>query len=171
MRRPTFVGDFAIPRVVPLPGCRVRVKVVPPEEAEKIGACDGVWLYDYAKQTAVVLIDGRNPIEVQRYTLLHEIVHAAHEVIDLLLEKQPEHVATKSMVAMRKEQERLRDACAMQDGEVCQTLGKALGYPWYKDDQKNFPGATEEHGVCVGEHVAESIAAEAAKRIEALRQN
>ena len=33
---------------------------------------------------------------------------------------------------------------------VEQEVGKTLGFPWYKDDQKNFPGATEEHGVCVG---------------------
>ena len=57
---------------------------------------------------------------------------------------------------------------AEMNDEVCQTLGKALGYPWYKDDQKNFPGATERDGVCVGEHVAESIAMEAAQRIKTL---
>ena len=43
-------------------------------------------------------------------------------------------------------------------------------YPWFKDDRKNFPGATEEHGVCVGEHVAETIASEAANKIIKLRQ-
>jgi hypothetical protein len=51
---------------------------------------------------------------------------------------------------------------------VSQTLGQVLGYPWFKDDQKNFPGATEEHGVCVGEHVAETIAMEAARKIKDL---
>ena len=65
--------------------------------------------------------------------------------------------------------ERLRDACTKMNTEVCQRLGKALGYPWFKDDQENFPGATEENGVCTGEHVAESIAAEAAAEIERLR--
>ena len=49
--------------------------------------------------------------------------------------------------------------------ETEQILGQALGYPWYKDDQKNFPGTTEADGVCVGEHVGPSIAAEAAKRL------
>lgn len=52
--------------------------------------------------------------------------------------------------------------------EVQQILGKALGYPWYKDDQKNFPGATEADGVCIGDHVPASIAAEAARRIAEL---
>lgn len=49
--------------------------------------------------------------------------------------------------------------------EVEQTLGKALGYPWFKDDPKNFPDATEEDGVCVGEHVPETIALEAANEM------
>jgi hypothetical protein len=43
-----------------------------------------------------------------------------------------------------------------------QFAGKALGYPWFKDDQKNFPGATEEDGVCVGEHIADTIVEELA---------
>ena len=55
-----------------------------------------------------------------------------------------------------------------QNHEVCQTLGKALHYAWFKDDQANFPGATEADGVCVGDHVAETLATEAAKRIAAL---
>lgn len=50
--------------------------------------------------------------------------------------------------------------------ETGQALGKALGYPWYKDDQKNFPGATAADGVCIGEHVPATLAAEAAHRLE-----
>lgn len=49
--------------------------------------------------------------------------------------------------------------------EVDQTLGPALGYPYYANDQKNFPGATEADGVCTGDHVPETLAAEAARRI------
>ena len=63
---------------------------------------------------------------------------------------------------------RLRAACAKINDVVCQELGKALGYPWYKDNQEIFPGAMEADGVCVGDHVAESLAAEAARRIERL---
>jgi hypothetical protein len=62
----------------------------------------------------------------------------------------------------------LEHACSSQNYEVCQTLGKALGYFWFKDDQANFPGATEANGVCVGDHVAETIASEAARRITEL---
>lgn len=63
---------------------------------------------------------------------------------------------------LEAEIERLRLACTTMNTEICQRLGKALGYPWFKDDQEIFPGATEENGVCTGEHVAESLAAEAA---------
>src|SRR5688572_5902717 len=63
----------------------------------------------------------------------------------------------------------LKAAMSKQDEEICQILGKALGYPWFKDDQANFPGATEEHGVCVGDEVAESLAMAAAGQLERLQ--
>jgi hypothetical protein len=59
----------------------------------------------------------------------------------------------------------LRKLLAKQDEEICHILGKALSFPWFKDDQKNFPGATEEDGVCVGDQVAETMAECAAKKI------
>lgn len=68
---------------------------------------------------------------------------------------------------MQDHYERTKNAYSELNDEVCQILGKALGYPWFKDDQKNFPGATKADGVCVGDHVAESIAEEAAKKIKA----
>lgn len=49
---------------------------------------------------------------------------------------------------------------------ICQTLGRALGYPRYADDQRTFPGATDKDGVCVGEHVAETLADEAAGKLK-----
>jgi hypothetical protein len=64
--------------------------------------------------------------------------------------------------------DRLRSACAKENEFICQVLGQALGYPWFKDDQGNFPGATESHGVCVGDHVAATLAMEAADRIRKL---
>jgi hypothetical protein len=63
---------------------------------------------------------------------------------------------------------RMVNAGIKNEYEIEQILGKALGYPWFKDDQKNFPGATEEHGVCVGEHVAVTLAMEAAAKITEL---
>ena len=64
---------------------------------------------------------------------------------------------------------RLRLALSKQNESICQTLGAALGYPRFCDDQKTFPGATEADGVCVGDHVAESLADEAADLIKRLR--
>lgn len=52
--------------------------------------------------------------------------------------------------------------------ECEQIAGKALGYPWFKDDQTNFPGATEADGVCIGEHVGDTIVEELANRYSAL---
>lgn len=69
------------------------------------------------------------------------------------------------IAALRGERDRLRNAASKSNEEVCQSLGKALGYPWFKDDQANFHGSTETDGVCVGDHVAESIADEAARRL------
>jgi hypothetical protein len=44
-----------------------------------------------------------------------------------------------------------------------QIAGQALGYPWFKDDQVNFPGSTEEAGVCIGDHVGDTIVEELAE--------
>ncbi len=54
--------------------------------------------------------------------------------------------------------------------EIEQILGAALGFPWFKDDQKNFPNATESDGVCIGDHTAWSLALMAADKIKALEE-
>ena len=58
----------------------------------------------------------------------------------------------------------------LMSNNVEQTLGKILCYPWYKDDKKNFPDATEEDGVCVGEDTIETLADRAAERIRHLEE-
>lgn len=62
----------------------------------------------------------------------------------------------------------LRAKVIQSHEEICQTFGKALGYPWFRDSQDCFPGATEEEGVCVGEQVAETLAIQAAERMRGL---
>jgi hypothetical protein len=52
--------------------------------------------------------------------------------------------------------------------KIEQILGKALGYPWYKDDPDIFPKATEADGVCVGIETAWSLAMIAADKIKEL---
>ena len=65
---------------------------------------------------------------------------------------------------------RLRDGIAKQNLEIEQTCGKVLDYTWFKDDQKNFPDTTENDGVCVGDHVAETIVAELARKYTDAKQ-
>jgi hypothetical protein len=62
------------------------------------------------------------------------------------------------------------DRARKESEEIEQILGKALGYPWYKDDPKNFPNATEADGVCVGVETAWSLAMIAADRIKELEE-
>ena len=69
----------------------------------------------------------------------------------------------------RAEVERLRRSFSECDNRIQQELGKSLGYPQYKDSQEHFPGATESNGVCVGDHVGETLAIEAASKIRELR--
>lgn len=59
---------------------------------------------------------------------------------------------------------------AKEQYEVEQILGKALEYPFYSEDKKNFPDSTKEDGVCVGEHTIVTLAMEAAREIERLRE-
>jgi len=54
--------------------------------------------------------------------------------------------------------------------KIEQILGKALGYPWYKDDPDIFPKATEADGVCVGVETAWSLAMIAADRLKELEE-
>lgn len=63
----------------------------------------------------------------------------------------------------------LRQKVIAEFHDIEQTLGSALGYPRYCDDQKNFPGAEPKDGVCVGDHVAATLAQEAAATIHRLR--
>jgi len=70
------------------------------------------------------------------------------------------------MEADAAELARLRRACTVQNDAVCQTLGRVVGYPRYADDQSRFPSATEDDGVCIGDHVAETLAVEVASALE-----
>lgn len=109
--------------------------------------------------------------DVKRYAF-YEMMYRSDITVDdeFVLAKDYDALAARLRDA-EAENARLREACSKQNDDVCQVLGKALGYPWYKDDQTNFPGADESNGVCVGDHAAESIADEAAKTIARLRED
>lgn len=68
------------------------------------------------------------------------------------------------------ELKRLREVFAKCDDRICQILGEVLGFPRYCDDQKNFPGATPDDGVCTGPYVAEDLASLARDTILKLRK-
>ena len=82
-------------------------------------------------------------------------------------------VLTEKNEKIKRLEEKLKDAQHTIDGaflelhEAEQVLGQASGYyPWFKDDQKNFPGATEKDGVCVGEHTVVTLAMETVDRLK-----
>ncbi len=73
--------------------------------------------------------------------------------------------------AMREERDRLAqkvEGFQREVKEVEQLLGRALGMPWFCDDQVNFPGSKKEDGVCVGDHTAVTLAKDVANQIERL---
>lgn len=73
------------------------------------------------------------------------------------------------LATVERDLNRLRALSLAQGHEIEQTLGAALGYPRFCDDQDAFPGATEADGVCVGDHTPETLAEEAAERIVTLQ--
>jgi hypothetical protein len=103
------------------------------------------------------------------------------ERLDERLGKNRERVNQEELYAPHMEEEQyinrdqllkdyaaIVDKCRKESEEIEQILGKALGYPWYKDDPKNFPNATEADGVCVAPNTAASLAMHAADKIKML---
>ena len=97
MKKPWTAG-FEIPKVIHLPGVRVRVRVMP-ADAPQIQGYDARWIYD-PDGTATILLDGGLPVECQRWFLIHELLHAVHDVREVFVNDHPEHVQTKSMAQM-----------------------------------------------------------------------
>lgn len=108
------------------------------------------------------------PTEVQRAEAIETIgraVDAAKPNVSkglLLLHWCVQRALTDAIATLIAE----RDGYMRHLRECEQIAGKALRYPWYKDHQQNFPGATEADGVCVGEHVGDSIVEELANRLK-----
>lgn len=98
-----------------------------------------------------------NDLQLEQYIAAHnkqaELIDKLKQELDAALTLA--EIATKARDDVKKELE-----------EIEQILAKALGYPWFKDDQENFPNATEADGVAVGDHTAWSLACEAADKIK-----
>lgn len=94
-------------------------------------------------------------------------VHAIHSGTEYEAE-----VTFSALCLAQEEIARLRTEltqCKRELENCGQAAGKALGYPWFKDDQKNFPGATEDNGVCIGEHTSATIVEELADNFARLQ--
>lgn len=87
-------GDWKIPKRIHLPGVTVYVRPLPKDRQDEF---DGMWVYSVERDEAYLFIDTRLPIEVQRYIVLHELQHAAVELVDAMIEKFPDHVKTRHM--------------------------------------------------------------------------
>jgi len=93
-------------------------------------------------------------------------------------ERERERVNQEELYAPHMEEDNDRQtqdkkailALIKESQEIEQILGKALGYPWYKDDPTNFPNATEADGVCVAPNTAASLAMEAVDLITKLKK-
>lgn len=107
----------------------------------------------------------------EQWTIERIIVEAEAIVADSQTNcRMRQHIITAMMQMrndMQAEIDALRNACMNEDHAISQSLGEALGYPRYCDDPKNFPGATEADGVCVGDQVSATLAKESADRIRA----
>lgn len=93
----------------------------------------------------------------------------ADNIVDAFLNDYlfPRYRAEK-VINVLDELEPIKQAFAKQNHEICQILGKALGYGEYLEPELSRvkPGT-----LCVGLHTAETIAAEAARRIEKLHKD
>lgn len=98
LRRRRWNGDFAIPRSVPLPGCRIGVVTV--HDSGVPNTVDGAWTYSYMQDKARIFIDADLPLPVQRYVLLHELIHALNDILDQMIEQCPELVQTRHMAGL-----------------------------------------------------------------------
>jgi len=95
-----WFGDWKIPTRLKLPGLTVRVRIVPEDELEVLSGCDGMWLYDHGKGSAVLMVNGTLTLPVQRYTICHELQHITTDLLDVLVEKFPGQVHPKSYEAV-----------------------------------------------------------------------
>lgn len=76
----------------------------------------------------------------------------------------------QSYIQLASNYQQLERSCMRQEEHIQQILGKALHYPLTQSNLSCDVDDYKSDGVCVGEHVAESIAAEAAQRIERLEK-
>ena len=70
----------------------MRVVQADPNESSIAANTHGLWLYDVDEDKATIVISKDAPIAGQRYVLLHELLHAIHEVLDVGISEFPDLV-------------------------------------------------------------------------------
>jgi hypothetical protein len=80
-----------------------------------------------------------------------------------------EWLAERIAAALRVQRDALYKMMQKEERRISQIAGQALGYPWFKDDLVNFPNATADDGVCIGDHVAATIVQELANQYRSQR--
>jgi hypothetical protein len=118
-----------------------------------------IQLKETGKEILTIHADGRITVSEDL-----KPTETAAKVLQIMRDQWLADIQCAKIRDLQERIKRLEHGIAKQNLEIEQTCGKVLDYPWFKDDQKNFPGATEKDGVCVGEHVAETIAAELARK-------
>jgi len=71
---------------------------------------------------------------------------------------------------LEQEIQRLRNVIITQSNTIVTTLAPALGYPLYCDDQDTFPNTDPSNGYNIGDNTAESLAMEAADKLQRNKQ-
>lgn len=94
------IKTFRIPTQVILPGLVVKVRQVAPSELDLAGG-SGAWVYD-EDGLALILLNKRKSLAVQRYTLLHELQHVMVDYLDQSIERYPRAFQTKQMCKAAK---------------------------------------------------------------------
>jgi hypothetical protein len=97
-----------------------------------------------------------------------DIVKRLHCEAEITGRKTP-LAAADEIERLRAWKEKVIYQARRDEESICQDLGRALGFPSYRDDLVNFPDATEADGVCVGDLVGVVLAEMAADKITALR--
>ena len=133
----TWSGDWLIPKTIRLPGCRVEVRFKTHKEMVEDGTRHGVWIYDHGEDFARIYLSKGDPIEVQRYTLIHELQHALVEILDVMLENYPDGVQTLAMSQVRWINESPREKSA---GENRSSSGEAGADIHSEDRPEEAPG-------------------------------
>lgn len=135
------------------------------EAADRIEALEGRDAHLYADTVDRLLAESQRQLAVAQAQI--EALEGERDKFAVALAESVE-LAQPALAAGLAEAQRKIAGYQHHLRECEQFAGRALGYPWFKDDQVNFPGAAEADRVCVGEHIGDTIVEELANAFTAL---